>query len=87
MAGRLEFPGSLGEVTAHAPAVQQFGNAIHRIAGSDAVEVDFDGGVFAQLLAVDAQMLMTDSLTDPRQCLSVRRLQHARLRAKAPQVE
>ncbi|MNT32156.1 hypothetical protein D3C72_1680220 [compost metagenome] len=37
------------------------GNGVHRVPGRDAVEIDFDGGVLAQPVTVDAQMLVTDT--------------------------
>ena len=38
------------------------GNRVDRVTGGDAVEVDLDRGVLAQLIAIDAQVLVTDSL-------------------------
>ncbi|MNI67695.1 hypothetical protein D3C85_1387030 [compost metagenome] len=63
------------------------GNRVHRVAGSDAVEIDFDRSVLAQLITVDAQVTMTDSLARLGDRLGRRDFFFSSLRAETPKIE
>ncbi len=60
---------------------------IDSVTRSDAVEIDLDGRILAQLLADNLQMPVTDSLAGPGNFLGRRYLLTAPLRAEPPEVE
>ncbi|MNR16011.1 hypothetical protein D3C85_1325770 [compost metagenome] len=87
LAGRLELACRFGEVIVDAHRLKFCGNRIHRITGGDAVEIDLDGGVLAQLVAVDAQVFMADALAGFDVGFGGRDFFPAGLRTKSPEIE
>ncbi|MNZ93594.1 hypothetical protein D3C78_1126690 [compost metagenome] len=84
---RLQLAGGLHQVAAHPLLLQPGGDAVDGVAGGDAVEVHLNLGVLAQLLAVDMQVLVADTLTRLGDGLRTGHLLAARLGTEAPQVE
>ncbi|MNC04314.1 hypothetical protein D3C75_517480 [compost metagenome] len=83
-ASRLELARRLHEVVVDAHRLEFCGNRVHRITGGDAVEIDLDGGVLAQIVAIDAQVLVADALAGFSERFGGRDLLLPRLRTKSP---
>src|SRR3990167_555941 len=83
----LKLTGYLNHITGHSQLSEALHKLVHRITGSNAVEVDLNINFFAQLLPVTTQMLHAHPRTCSDQLLSARHLFGACLGAKAPEIE
>src|SRR3990167_8390281 len=66
---RLELAGDFHQIAVDAQLVETLDDTVHRIAGSDAVEVDLHIDLLAQLARLDTQMLHPHALTGGRKQL------------------
>ncbi|MNI39807.1 hypothetical protein D3C73_939970 [compost metagenome] len=87
LARRLEFARGFGEVIMDPHGLEPGRDAVDRVPRRDAVEVDFDGRVLAQPIALDAQVLMTDPRSRARQRLDGRDFFASGLGTEAPEIE
>ncbi|MNG07358.1 hypothetical protein D3C84_906530 [compost metagenome] len=87
LAGRLELARRFGKVVVDAHRLESCGNRVHRITGGDAVEVDLDGGVLAQPVALNAQVFMADALAGFGERFGGRDFFSTGLRTKSPEIE
>ncbi len=76
----------LHQIIVQTECVHPFADAIHRIAGGDAVEVHLHGGALAQPVTDDAQVAITDQRLSPGQLPHQRHPLEQRMRPQTPQV-
>lgn len=63
-----QLAGDFDQVVVDAKRLEAVGDLIDDGTGGDAVELDADGGILAELIALDAQVLLADVLTQSGEC-------------------